>query len=676
MTLCQLCNSISLTKMRGPNLDQMQPHQPSYLALKRSADAGCQLCGFFWSALEQGSGKDRQRSFLRAALAQVCEQYPGRQLSLAAWGGSQASLDRIYIVTTGEVPEVDDETAPSDPTMHPDHQHAAYGVVDLYAEADDAAAYHGGVTGRPLPLSAGSDVDFEQARMWTQDCLNNHAACPKPSVETPLPTRVIEVCAPNEPIELRLLESHGMKGSYIALSHCWGGQVPLTTTTATLEDRTRSIPFERLPKTFQEAVIVVRRLGVRYLWIDSLCILQDCRVDWEKESAVMGNIYASGFVTIAARGSVNSEGGLFIPREVEPPPCRLPYECTQHSISGSMYIRSPVFQHERLRDAPLDTRAWTFQERLLSPRIIYFGRHQLYWECAESTIRQDGRAPDVATDDLRSGRGFKQDLDINSPLPYTTSTVFLRDYQESSSVRRFERRVRLLRWYTIVEEYSLRNLTYQSDKLPALSGIAKMFEKRTGYTYLAGLWKEDLIVGIAWYASQSSTEVISDTLPSWTWARLKGEVGFWCSGIGLPLRELEESCEMVHVKYTLASTHNSYGGIGNAALEVQGRLIEVVYRSPQSPQDEFPTTLFSVAEVPVGRVKFDLQSSESHERSFFCLLIHGGEHYPAALALESTGSTLLPSYKRIGFVTFDPDWWELQGKAAFKAIQPCTVFIL
>ena len=137
MDLCQLCNSISLAQMRGPNLDRMQPHQPSYLALKQSADAGCQLCGFFWAALEQGTGNDRKRGIHRAALAQVCERYPGRQISLVAWGGAAATLDRIYIITTGDIPEQEDdsEEAPADPTMHPDHQLGLDGVVDLYADA-------------------------------------------------------------------------------------------------------------------------------------------------------------------------------------------------------------------------------------------------------------------------------------------------------------------------------------------------------------------------------------------------------------------------------------------------------------------------------------------------------------------------------------------------------------
>lgn len=116
--------------MRGPNMDQMQRHQPTYLALKISAEGGCQLCRFFYMALEQGS--DWGDTSSRDALSHVCEQYPGREISLVAWGGGSTSLDRIYIITTGEVMDNDDD-AYTDPSMHPDHQLALDGSVDLYA---------------------------------------------------------------------------------------------------------------------------------------------------------------------------------------------------------------------------------------------------------------------------------------------------------------------------------------------------------------------------------------------------------------------------------------------------------------------------------------------------------------------------------------------------------------
>lgn len=124
--------------MRGPLLDQMQAHQPSYLALQQSMEKGCQLCRFFWLALEQGTGVSGRKDINRAMLVHVSERYPGRQISLVAWGGSggTSQLDHINIITTGEIPPVsdnEDDDAPLDPTMHPEHQEALSRVVDLYA---------------------------------------------------------------------------------------------------------------------------------------------------------------------------------------------------------------------------------------------------------------------------------------------------------------------------------------------------------------------------------------------------------------------------------------------------------------------------------------------------------------------------------------------------------------
>jgi hypothetical protein len=131
--LCSICQSISFSAMRGPNLDRMQPHQPSYLALKLSAEAGCCLCNFFCVALSIGGEHNGDES--AAAWASVSPKYPGREISLVGWGGFGSQFDRIYIITTGEIPEPEDsdDDDVSDQTMHPQHQIALQGTVQIYA---------------------------------------------------------------------------------------------------------------------------------------------------------------------------------------------------------------------------------------------------------------------------------------------------------------------------------------------------------------------------------------------------------------------------------------------------------------------------------------------------------------------------------------------------------------
>jgi len=139
-SLCQLCQSTSLGEICGPNHDRMQAHQPSYLALKKSASDGCQLCAFIWRALGRSRDPvpvDGKVTEVRSLLEHVSEKYPGRQISLVAWGrGSHLErwVDRIWITTTGEIPDVEsDEEDLADPTMHPDYQFALSNGLDIFA---------------------------------------------------------------------------------------------------------------------------------------------------------------------------------------------------------------------------------------------------------------------------------------------------------------------------------------------------------------------------------------------------------------------------------------------------------------------------------------------------------------------------------------------------------------
>jgi hypothetical protein len=138
-SLCSLCQNISVKKMRGPNLDLMQPHQASYHALKRSAEAGCRLCKFICIALCNGNGDESA-----AAFAQVCERYPGREISLVAWGGAGSNFDRVHVITTGDIPDEEEMggDAVDDPSMHPEHQIALGGVLEIYTHPGTSSALH------------------------------------------------------------------------------------------------------------------------------------------------------------------------------------------------------------------------------------------------------------------------------------------------------------------------------------------------------------------------------------------------------------------------------------------------------------------------------------------------------------------------------------------------------
>ena len=246
--------------------------------------------------------------------------------------------------------------------------------------------------GLPI-LQAGGELLFSILKEWLQDCGKRHTCVKRhPDLEfaeKELPTRVLDVYSPEDQSKLRVYESKKECGKYMALSHRWGEDEhrrPLSMTIANRKALLESINFGDLPKTFQDAVDVTRKLGIRYLWIDSLCIIQDNEKDWENESRRMENVFANAFCTIAATSAKDSWDGFLVSQSVKQsvklvdrsvdPPLSV-YAC---EVGGSF--------NTDIGSGGLNQRAWVLQERALSPRTIHFTAAQTYWECG-SVIRCD-----------------------------------------------------------------------------------------------------------------------------------------------------------------------------------------------------------------------------------------------------------------------------------------------
>jgi hypothetical protein len=168
---------------------------------------------------------------------------------------------------------------------------------------------------------------------------------------------------------------------YATLSHRWGRQPIITTTLATLATREKGVPMASLPRTFRDAAIITRKMNVKYLWIDSLCIIQDSKADWEAEAAKMGDYYRQSLFTISAAGAENGSVGCSMPRDprlVRPCGLDLNFEGGGGEREASMNFKA----HVRPRDdigpwwrrtySPLDRRGWVMQERILAPRTLLF----------------------------------------------------------------------------------------------------------------------------------------------------------------------------------------------------------------------------------------------------------------------------------------------------------------
>lgn len=219
-----------------------------------------------------------------------------------------------------------------------------------------------------------------------------------------LPTRLIEVTP-----KVRLRKTAGQRGQYLALSYCWGtgtqgSQAPNTVTTqANIDGFYDDVPLDALAPTVRDAILLVQRLGFRYLWVDALCIIQGDAADWERESRQMAQIFENAICTIVALGADLAGEGLFLSGNDSPPPeakreAIIPCRANNRTILGyaSVTVWTPPDEEARsssVRDfsgARWSRRAWVLQERMLSRRMLYFGRGQIYWTCVERMIHEDG----------------------------------------------------------------------------------------------------------------------------------------------------------------------------------------------------------------------------------------------------------------------------------------------
>ncbi|KAF2498883.1 HET-domain-containing protein [Lophium mytilinum] len=339
---------------------------------------------------------------------------------------------------------------------------------------------------------------------WLDECESAHELC-RPNSFC-VPTRLIDVGPSNGSTEPRLLEPNkpcSMESfNYTALSHCWGraGQ-PSRTTLSTFSGHLDCIPMSSLTKTYQDAVSITRGLKIRFLWIDSLCIIQDDEKDWQHESSLMESIYANSFLTIAATASADGSGGCF--QTVRP---SIPVE-VKSSIFGQddsnrqthqVYLRPQTTHEDLISKSPLFRRAWTLQETVLSRRTVHFTHNQLYWQCRTLSASEDGSIY----------RGSEHTLPV-STFGAAPGEI----------------------WKNWVEDYSNRELSNRADKLAALAGLTKLYAKETGEIPLVGIWESQLHVWLSWYRSEHGDQTRSFEriagIPSWSWASLDGPVSIF-----------------------------------------------------------------------------------------------------------------------------------------------------
>jgi hypothetical protein len=358
-------------------------------------------------------------------------------------------------------------------------------------------------------------------REWLDECEHDHSKNSETQCRdfssAPFPTRVLDLGA-HDPI-VKLINGKDLLGPYVALSYCWGGEQPHALTLSNMNRYEQEISSAVLPQSIQDAIFTTRKLGLRFLWVDSLCIVQDSMADKDFQMARMGDVYGNAYLTLSAASASSCHDGFLGVREEQRCIITLPFCCENENIGkASLWIRihhEPRFSHGNYE--PLDARAWAWQERFMSNRLLIFSQIQVFFMCATS-FGSDGGTIDRLEYMSLIGNGG----DLMRPSGLTSMNTNLWSGMNPAELRK--------NWIQIVKHFSTRQLSNPEDKLPAISSTAAYtaaFNKDD--EYLAGLWKSTLLEDLSWHKPRGKllTRAATWRCPSWSYMSVDGDIAFF-----------------------------------------------------------------------------------------------------------------------------------------------------
>ncbi|KAI1480890.1 HET-domain-containing protein [Daldinia eschscholtzii] len=518
--LCATCKSIFETYNKGRRDKDISHHQ-SYSDLVQSQNSGCFICAWILSrhALrsQEGLAGDARGQF-----SVTCDIFTrnGDEVKYQAKAECLVTF-RIACSAT-----------------------ACYDLSVYLSKSEHHWALSHDLMARPwskLESYIGSGQSLDCIRNWVSSCEKNHKYCGCPSnTGNFFPARAIDVQEVGHGIvflrDRDEVISHYSTGypTYWTLSHRWGDPSKVYKLCTNTEHQLRGgISLDTLSPTFRDAALLVHRLGYKYLWIDSLCIFQDSESDWQREASTMVDIYRHSFCNISAISPCvhPSLGGIshcradnmrllypfIINVEIRVPTGWKPLAESSELCDGPWIVWNDSVWIDEIERAPLHTRGWVAQERFLSNRILYFTRNQIYWECFGGSLCES----DIMLRLVNSGKGLRRasedyiDRKIDFGYRAARQMIFI------IKARHTEIPIHPFFWRTLLSTYSSCTLTKDSDKLVALSGIAKAFKGAKCNVYLAGLWKDSIYYDLLWKTKAGKGSLIrrnTSYAPSWSWA--------------------------------------------------------------------------------------------------------------------------------------------------------------
>jgi hypothetical protein len=505
---------------------------------------------------------------------------------------------------------------------------------------DSAAKF---VKSRPIAQSKAKPEDLLRYKTYFSHC-KRHRDCRKAmkSLQHNIaPTRLLYV---QEAPHVQLYKvPEGENPHYVALSYCWGEserQKQAQTMQANVEDRHHGIQESQLPQTITDAIKLTRSLGLAYIWIDALCIIQDDPQDCAAELAKMASIYREAIITIAAASAKSSVEGFLEDRDLEKAYgslFKLSYRRKRdNDVEGSVLLsENPICD---TYDEPIDKRAWTMQEDTLSLRLLRFGSKQTTWRCPRyhgSTKIDGGGCPYPVNKDMDSA--------IDHPRRITEVQSAMAEFGDLGPSKLLDS------WLNSISNYTHRKISKTSDKLPACAALAENFAaifNLESDEYLAGLWKPDIMAQLLWFRLEDfKAERCSG--PTWSWASLHGPVEFF-------QRNLLEYSFVVKAKARLVNSKMDYKFESHKYSEMfSGRLVlEGLWRQAYWDGSNLRQSIQRGDVLPL-EIHWDI-SGLILPQTVWCLEIIGS-YISLGLVLTTKNLT---DFERVGFFECDTDYFK------------------
>ncbi|KAH4038778.1 hypothetical protein HBH98_061620 [Parastagonospora nodorum] len=457
------------------------------------------------------------------------------------------------------------------------------------------------------------------------------------------PTRLLHVTglkADTCDVRLVLTDDDRPNGPYATLSHCWGGERYVQLTRSTLGGFLTALDVKDMPRTFREAIAVCMVLHIEYLWIDSLCILQDDTSDWAHEAGLMHKVYSFSHCNLSASDAGNGTHGLFRQRDTSILDLVNFHICRRDAngvLKTKLYsVQERYLWNDSVADSIINKRGWVFQERLLAPRILHFTHDQLFWECRVHSACE--KYPSGFMEYALEGADFKRSLDYNKYAAKAASHPLTpEDITICYKI-----------WNIIVEKYTTASLTRPSDKLIAISGVAQGLVSILGDEYCVGMWRRDLEIQLLWHRGEDPTSYTRPETyraPSWSWASLDGS-------IVMNARHFDSSDLKAHIEDVVPvhKTEDSTGQVRHGYLDLKGELkplclapnlnwphennIHIVVQKSRWSTEAYMRHIDTNTGFDVSGVPSSHRLNDSWERRLFYMTVVASRDYVAALMLR------------------------------------------